>query len=73
MLEYYQHPFSLIGEGLLRQGYNGEVPHEVRGSFWSVVPPGKYDPLAGRQIVKTYLQRVERELQAVISKQSIAY
>ena len=73
VLEYYQHPFSLIGEGLLRQGYNGEVPHEVRGSFWSVVPPGKYDPLAGRQIVKTYLQRVERELQAVISKQSIAY
>ena len=73
LLEYYQHPFSLIGAGLRQQGYDGGAPHEVRRGFWSIVPPGKYDLLAGRQLVRSYLHRVEQELQSVLSKQSIAY
>ena len=57
----------------MRQGYSVEEPHRIRNDFWSVVPPGLYDPMRGRDLVEAYLKRVERELQSVMSPQSVGY
>ncbi len=57
----------------MKRGYSVEDPHQIRRDFWSVVPPGRYDPMQGRELVETYLKRVERELQAVMSPQSVGY
>lgn len=73
MVEYYQLPFLLMGEELMKQGYSMAEPHQIRRDFWSVVPPARYDPMQGRDLVETYLKRVDGELRAVISSQSTAY
>jgi hypothetical protein len=47
--------------------------HPLRESFWRLVLPGEYAPLDARPIVLSYLRRVEMELSAILSRQSLAY
>jgi hypothetical protein len=73
MLEYYQPAFALIHQELARYGYSIEEPHSLRSSFWRLIEPGDYDPWRGRELVSSYLARVETELRQIIGRHSVAY
>jgi hypothetical protein len=72
-IEYYQPTFARISEEMKTRTYDINSPHSLRASFWSLASSGAYDPISGRAIVSTYLSRVEKEMERVISRQSIAY
>ncbi|MBZ5694714.1 MAG: hypothetical protein LAN36_05070 [Acidobacteriia bacterium] len=72
-LEYYQSAFALFHRELARSGYDPKEPHEVAGAFWSIVPPGTYDPDSARSIIRQYLSVVEQRLASLLSRHCIGY
>jgi hypothetical protein len=72
-LEYYQPAFLLIGQELIRRGISSSEPHPLRQSFWRLVPSGEYDLIKARELLTSYLVRVEQELAEILRPQSIAY
>lgn len=73
LLEYHQIPFALFHKELRAQGYDSSAHHDVARSFWSVVPPGVYDPFEAKPILEKYLHVLEREISAPLTRHSIAY
>jgi hypothetical protein len=72
-IDYYQPTFARISEEMKTRTYDINSPHSLRASFWSLTSSGTYDPISGRAIVSAYISRVEKEMERVISRQSIAY
>ena len=70
---YHMFSFRRLHEELKTTGYNPHHGPAVRHSFWSVVPPGSYPPLAGHELVTRYLSVLERELASIVRKQSLHY
>jgi len=73
MLDYYQRAFALFHEELERKGYRPHVPHPIRERFWGLLPYREYGPMEGRELVRKYIESVERELSESIGKHSLAY
>jgi hypothetical protein len=72
-IEYYQLPFLRLHAEMEQQGCAVNRPHEIRSSFWNVVPPGTYSPDQGRELVMQYAERVESEMSRIVSARSIGY
>jgi hypothetical protein len=72
LIDYYTRPFLLLQRDLIRRGITRR-PHPLRESFWRLVSPGEYAAIDARPIVLSYLRRVEMELSAILSRQSLAY
>jgi len=73
LVEYYQPAFWLIERELNQRGISPHAPAPLRESFWRLVPSGEYDLIQARQLLTSYLVRVEQELSRVLQGQSIAY
>lgn len=70
---YYQFVFALLHKVLGETGFNIETPHPICKSFWQIVPPGEYSPKKARPIVLKYKEVVEKELEQILSRHSVAY
>jgi hypothetical protein len=71
-LDYYQFPFRLLHAELLKSNELSQ-PHPLRASYWTVVPPGRYSPEKGRELLFQYRDVVERELARNLTQHSVAY
>lgn len=71
-IEYYQMPFNLLHRQLFKSGVL-ERPHPARASYWTVVPPGRYSPDRGRELLLQYRSMVERQLANELTQHSVAY
>jgi len=72
-LYYYQRPFALFHEELIRTGFNTKRPHPIRKQYWSLLPNRRYEPLEARPLLLAYITSVENELKRIIGKNSLAY
>ena len=71
--EYYLRPFYLLNEELIKSGSNTTAPHPIRGRYWGLVIPRRYEPDEARPLLKKYIEVLESELATVLMGSSIAY
>jgi hypothetical protein len=71
MLQYYNRPFLYFHKGLNKEDFNGT--NHIRQSFWTLIPKGQYDYVGGKQLFEQYFKSLERRIEEIVSKYSIAY
>jgi hypothetical protein len=69
-MDYYQLAFAWLHTQLPS---NLTDIHEMRASFWNLVPDGRYDPVSAQDLVRSYALAVEARLADEIKKHSIAF
>jgi hypothetical protein len=70
LLDYYQPAFAWLHTQLPS---SLSRVHEIRKTFWKLVPEGRYDQLSAQELIKSYAFVVESRLADEIKKHSIAY
>jgi hypothetical protein len=73
LLDYYNFTLAALIAQLKRDGYDSTRPTEVRHWFWRQVPNGTYAYMQARSLLLAYAKRIEQEIAAIVSKQSVVY
>ncbi len=64
---------SVILHDELAKAYDFTRPHQLRASFWSLVPPGQYSATESQELILQYRKAVEKQMAEELSQHSIAY
>jgi hypothetical protein len=73
LIEYYTLAFGWLHTQLPSEFDDLDFAHEVRRTFWHLVPDRRYDRQESQDLVNSYLAVVEKRLSEEISKHSISY
>jgi len=72
-VDYYQRPFMLFHDQLIREGYLNDNIHPIREQFWGLLPKRTYEPLESRPLIQSYIGAIKQQLAQIISEHSIGY